>query len=59
LTLASLFHKIKEGKLQAKKYNSKFPADTCFLCNNPSMTTAIVVIAYVTSDDNPRASTHI
>ena len=60
LTLAHLIHKIKEGKLQTKKNNSKFPVDTGFLCNNTSMTNAIVVIAYVTStsDDNPRASTH-
>lgn len=61
LTLAHLFHKIKEGKLQAKKNNSKFPVDTGFLCNNTSMANATVVIVYVTStfDDNPRALTHI
>jgi hypothetical protein len=44
LTLARLFHKIKEGKLQAKKNNSKLPVDTGFLCNNTSITTAILVI---------------
>jgi hypothetical protein len=47
LTLARLFHKIKEGKLQAKKNNSKFPVDTGFLSNNTSMATAILVIAYM------------